>query len=892
MHHSESACSSKLRIIPRLPLVAVLAGVLLLPPAGIAATGDPDAFLSQLDATINYSAAVQPDGKFLLGGNFTRNGNTTLFCSARFTAAGVLDAFNPNVSAMVYCTTVQDDGKIWLGGIFSNVGGVARNRFARVNADGTLDAAYDPASDSIVNCVLPQADGRILIGGEFSSVGGVSRPRIARLNSDGTVDTNFTAQMAGTVNCIALQTDGRILIGGLFGTVNATPRKNIGRLNADGTLDMGFNPGANNEVNCLSVQADGRILVGGAFTNLAGSARNYIGRLNADGTLDTNFNPNASSRVNTVVLQADGKILLGGAFTNLAGASRNLIARLDTNGVPDPAFAPVFTPITLPYEAFGLALQADGKVLAVGQLLLVNGVVKGAVARLENDAATQSLTVPATNRVHWLRGGSAPEAQHVAFELSTNGGATYTLLGTGTRISGGWELTGLSLPSGGAIRARARTTGGRNNGSSGLIETISSFGPLVAFGLSAAETYLEDIPLNLADIVVISGNPPGITATLTLSIPAAGSLSTATSGVVIATYVPATGVWSATGPVMDVNALLSGVTFKPATNFNQSFIIATSLSDGVTTLSGSKVVTGISINDAPTLAFIGNPPAIPEDPALAYGVSLTGISDGGGEGQPLTITATSDNTNLIAGFTVNYISPNPSGSLTYRPVTNANGSVNITVTIDDGGLSNNITTRIFTITVLPVNDPPSFTKGPNKSHPFGTSTAQAFVGWATSIDDGDASVTQALTFIVTNSNPGLFTTGPSVTANGTLTYTPNGTNGVATLGISLRDDATAGGVALTTPVQMFTITVDPPSAQPPPVLDRQSLKILGDGSFQFSFTNTNNLAFSVLAATNVTLPRSNWMVLGVATNIGGGRHGFTDPQATNSRNRFYLLRAP
>ena len=48
--------------------------------------------------------------------------------------------------------------------------------------------------------------------------------------------------------------------------------------------------------------------------------------------------------------------------------------------------------------------------------------------------------------------------------------------------------------------------------------------PPVATNLSAAETYTEDTPLNLIDIVVSDVDSPDVTASLTLSNPAAGSL--------------------------------------------------------------------------------------------------------------------------------------------------------------------------------------------------------------------------------------------------------------------------------------------------------------------------------------------------------------------------------
>ena len=103
---------------------------------------------------------------------------------------------------------------------------------------------------------------------------------------------------------------------------------------------------------------------------------------------------------------------------------------------------------------------------------------------------------------------------------------------------------------------------------------------------------------------------PNVTVTLTLSSTAAGALSTATSGAVTSTYNPATGVWSASGAIADVNALLAGVTFTPALNFHGNFTIATSVSDGVApAITGTKAFTGTPVNDAPTggAAITGTP---------------------------------------------------------------------------------------------------------------------------------------------------------------------------------------------------------------------------------------------------------------------------------------------
>src|SRR2546430_2444793 len=100
-----------------------------------------------------------------------------------------LDGFDPNANGAVNVVVVQPDGKILIGGDFTTLspnGGAAvtRNRIARLNPDGTLDAAFNPNANSIVRAIAVQADGKILVGGNFAganSIGGQTRNSIARL---------------------------------------------------------------------------------------------------------------------------------------------------------------------------------------------------------------------------------------------------------------------------------------------------------------------------------------------------------------------------------------------------------------------------------------------------------------------------------------------------------------------------------------------------------------------------------------------------------------------------------------------------------------------------------------------------------------------------------------
>jgi hypothetical protein len=62
--------------------------------------------------------------------------------------------------------------------------------------------------------------------------------------------------------------------------------------------------------------------------------------------------------------------------------------------------------------------------------------------------------------------------------------------------------------------------------------------------------------------------------------------------------------------------------------------------------------------------------------------------------------------------------------------------------------------------------------------------------------------------------------------------------------------------------------------------------------FQLVFTNTSSATFSVLTATNLLLPLSNWTVIGQALEIAPGQFQFTDPQTTNAPKGFYRLSSP
>lgn len=146
------------------------------------------------------------------------------------------------------------------------------------------------------------------------------------------------------------------------------------------------------------------------------------------------------------------------------------------------------------------------------------------------------------------------------------------------------------------------------------------------------------------------------------------------------------------------NALL---TFTPAPNAAGVVNMTVMVDDGGTvsnTLIRNFTITVNILNNPPTLDPLNNV-TIAENSGRQT-VNLSGISSGAtNEIQTLTVTAASSNPGLIPNPTVSYTSANTTGTLAFAPVTNAFGSAQITVTVDDGQPLNNTITRSFTITV-------------------------------------------------------------------------------------------------------------------------------------------------------------------------------------------------
>ncbi len=435
MYSVWSAC---LRISHSPACLAVALSILVFLPGGVeAAPGDLDPRFSR-DGKVTSDfvpdqeaihgpeeatdVAIQPDGKIVAVGRFVDpadfdgNGDEDRFLVGRFKTDGGPD---PTFGAggkirldvdgdpsnfdrhFAHAVALQKDAKIV-------VAGASHGNFtlARLNGDGSLDSSFGnagivitsfnevggtPPIEASVNALALQRDGKVLaVGVAGPSTGTVRVPVLARYLRNGAIDTSFgnggkviLANIRGGLSDAAIQGNGKIVAVGFSRRGFVTLR-----FRQDGAMDTGF--GANGRVfeafsgssalpEALALQANGRIVVAGQVLR-KGKTQFALVRYLANGRRDTGFS--GDGRVTTdfgrsraeasdVAIQRDGKVVAVGSTRTSRFRIEFAVARYQANGMLDGSFGNQGKVITKfatvdGSDANAVALQKDGKIVVVG----------------------------------------------------------------------------------------------------------------------------------------------------------------------------------------------------------------------------------------------------------------------------------------------------------------------------------------------------------------------------------------------------------------------------------------------------------------------------------------------------------------------------------------------
>ncbi|NCC31972.1 MAG: hypothetical protein EOM24_08090, partial [Chloroflexia bacterium] len=364
-----------------------------------------------LGTPIFRTLVLLADGKLLVGGTFNILGNDNQFRHhlVRLEADGRVDeSFLAQVNGPLYSMLLQPDGKLVVGGEFTQVAGEDRQNLARLNADGSLDPSFEigEGADGGVYALAQQADGKILLGGMFRNFNGAAAFRLARLESDGTRDATFAVNANDTVYAIAVQPDGKIVFGGAFNAVNDVTRFALARVQPDGTLDD-LNPGMFYEVKSILALADNSLVLGGWFSSIIFGGRPLyhdarITLINNEGALANVVTFDGQpTEVKTLAARPDGLIIAGGNFRNLVKFEGFPVIYRHSLAMLTPSLEMIgnFEVIVAnPGQVQQIVPLANGEVLVVGAFSLANGMPQIAAARLSREGDFDAAFVPPFRR--------------------------------------------------------------------------------------------------------------------------------------------------------------------------------------------------------------------------------------------------------------------------------------------------------------------------------------------------------------------------------------------------------------------------------------------------------------------------------------------------------------
>lgn len=385
--------------------------------------------------------AIQDDGKVVAVGSAYPDAQTQAFAIVRYNPDGSLDTSfgNGGQIATQFPDSSSDDAKavvlqgsklVVVGNSYPVAGGNAF-AMARYNGDGSLDSSFGSAglitmslslSDHARDVTVQEVDGaeKILLVGQVNSELTKSDVALARFNDDGTLDATFgsggvvTSDYANSWDggqsvaveasriFVAARTSSGTFPDFAVACFDATTGAADVAFGENGWATADFAPGdAYDEAFGIAVDSDGRPVLAGRTSPDGGANWSFaLARFDTAGTLDDTFGDGGlaveSLRLTgtndygiDAVGQPDGKIVV----ISKRDAEGRLL-RYNTDGGLDGTFGDQGQVILdfggVDFYSQAVALQSDGKIVAVGYDDSVPGDANFAVMRFHTDGTVDT----------------------------------------------------------------------------------------------------------------------------------------------------------------------------------------------------------------------------------------------------------------------------------------------------------------------------------------------------------------------------------------------------------------------------------------------------------------------------------------------------------------------
>jgi hypothetical protein len=281
------------------------------------------------------------------------------------------------------------------------------------NTTGKQTTVFSSGGSAAAGVAIQPLDGKIVAAGAANGTFA-----LARYNTDGTLDTagfgtngggggtvTTTILTGSEIHSVAIQNDGKIVAAGLALPNSLTDFGDfaIARYNTNGSLDTTFNPSGPvpgtltlslsasfDQINAVAIQSNGLIVVVGDVQDPVSGLSDFgVARFNSNGTLDSTFgNPSTpgiritdlgdNDFTHAVAIQSNGSIVVAGSTTS-GGLNVFALVRYTSTGALDGTFGSggivttAFPSSLGDDEAFGVAVDTSGRIVAVGFTLTSTG---------------------------------------------------------------------------------------------------------------------------------------------------------------------------------------------------------------------------------------------------------------------------------------------------------------------------------------------------------------------------------------------------------------------------------------------------------------------------------------------------------------------------------------
>ena len=456
----------------------------------------------------------------------------------------------------------------------------------------------------------------------------------------------------------------------------------------------------------------------------------------------------------------------------------------------------------------------------------VNGTLTGtaAVIPLLGTATFPNLAINRAGTAYTLTALSSGVASATSASFDVAQAATTVAITTrtptssvpGQNVTVGYDAN-VTAPGAGSLTGQVTVTDGTSSCTGGITTGAGTGSCALAFptagGHDLTATYSGDVNFLTSTSAPVTHTVAKANTSMAI-VPETPDPSVVGNAVTVQWNLTSSGTAPLTGTVT-LTVAPSGETCSDAAALGTGSCILTFATSGARTITatytGDANYNGSSDTEGHTVGVPNTAPTAVNDPAIGDASFYTENEEGtlnvsvgkgvlGNDSDPQGSALTAVNASDPAHGTVTLA---PNGSFTYVPDADFNGTDSFTYQASDGSLTSSAAT--VTVTVTAVNDPPTFTPGPDVS---ASASGPAFnAAWATNASAGPADENgQVLTYTVTVPLLAqlLFNVQPAIAPSGVLTFTPSGLQGSTTVSVVL-DDGLGGESA----PHDLVITIDP-----------------------------------------------------------------------------------